>query len=297
MSTKIVAAKSGDSTNPAYKLSSADNPGSMITSVSLTGDNYNEWASEMLNALRAKKKMGFVDGTLPKPAADSVRVHHLRTQLASCRQDGQPVIDYYGKLAAMWDELYTYKPLPKSAEEFAKEREEEKIHQFVMGLDESKFGNIVNSIIDADPSPDIAQAYAKVIREEQRLHSVKSREQHEAVGFVTRRDDSSPSHQTTARRDGGDSTGLVSRPDASFLTGANRNRDRNSLCAHCGKLGHEKNFCWQIHGYPEWWTERSLRNGGRGSNRGRGSQSAGRGRGPVTAAHATSSNGSVFPDF
>lgn len=111
-----------------------------------------------------------------------------------------------------------------------------------MGLDESRFGNVVNSIIDADPSPDIAQAYAKVIREEQRLHSVKSREQHEAVGFVTRQDDSSLSHQTTACRDGGDSTGLVSRPDASFLTGVNRNRDRTSLCAHCGKPGHEKNF-------------------------------------------------------
>lgn len=54
-----------------YSLFSSDNPGSMITSVLLTGDNYNEWASEMLNALRAKKKSGFIDGSLPKPSADS----------------------------------------------------------------------------------------------------------------------------------------------------------------------------------------------------------------------------------
>lgn len=54
-----------------YNLSSADNSGAMITFVLLTGENYNDWASEMLNALRAKKKICFVDWTLPKPAADS----------------------------------------------------------------------------------------------------------------------------------------------------------------------------------------------------------------------------------
>lgn len=165
---------------------------------------------------------------------------------------------------AMWDELYIYKPIHVSAEDFAKEREEEKIHQFVMGLDESRFGNVINSIINTDPSHDLAQAYAKVIREEQRLHSTKSRDQHDAVGFVARHED-----QSQSRRDvGGDSTGLFPRPEFSSSNGANRNRDRNSLCSHCGKPCHEKNFCWQTHGYPEWWVRRTSRNGGRGTNRG-----------------------------
>jgi len=38
-----------------------------------------------------------------------------------------------------------------------------------MGLDESRFGNVICAIVDAEPMPDLAQAYAKVIREEQRL--------------------------------------------------------------------------------------------------------------------------------
>ena len=54
-----------------YALYSSDNPGAVITSVKLKGDNYNEWAMEMSNALRAKKKMGFIDGTLTKPGDDS----------------------------------------------------------------------------------------------------------------------------------------------------------------------------------------------------------------------------------
>ena len=70
--TKQVVAKQSDSmkTSP-YSLFSSDNPGTLITSVQLKGDNYNEWAIEMMNALRAKKKNGFVDGTLQKPTEGS----------------------------------------------------------------------------------------------------------------------------------------------------------------------------------------------------------------------------------
>ncbi|KAL1206989.1 hypothetical protein V5N11_029804 [Cardamine amara subsp. amara] len=41
-----------------YSLFSKDNPGSMILAAQLMGDNYAEWANEMMNALRAKKKLG-----------------------------------------------------------------------------------------------------------------------------------------------------------------------------------------------------------------------------------------------
>ena len=54
-----------------YELSSSDNPGVAISSVQLTGENYAEWASELENALRAKRKFSFIDGTLPKPTDES----------------------------------------------------------------------------------------------------------------------------------------------------------------------------------------------------------------------------------
>ena len=63
----IVAKGTESATVTPYTLSSSDNPGSMISSVMLTGENYAEWATEMLNALRAKRKMGFVDGSINKP--------------------------------------------------------------------------------------------------------------------------------------------------------------------------------------------------------------------------------------
>lgn len=43
-----------------YTLPNSNNPGALITSVLLNGENYNEWSTEMLNALQAKRKSGFV---------------------------------------------------------------------------------------------------------------------------------------------------------------------------------------------------------------------------------------------
>lgn len=235
-------------TTTPYSLFASDNPGALITYVVFTGDNYNEWSTELVNALRAKRKLGFLDGKIPKPAADDpkfelwssvnsmivgwirtsiesrvrltvtfisdshklwenlkkrfavgnkVRVHHLKEQLAACKQNGESVMDYFGRLAKMWEELDMYKPLPactcNAATEYEKEREEEKVHQFIMGLDESKFGGVCQNIISTDASIDLGEAYAKVIHEEQRLNSAKDREaQSNAVGFVAKKESWSP---------------------------------------------------------------------------------------------------------
>lgn len=227
----VTTAKSSEEATP-YSLHASDNPGAMITSVTLTGEKYNEWCSEMTNALRAKRKLGFIDSSIPKPSANDpnlevwlsvnsmivgwirssieprvrstvtfitdshklwenfkkrfsvgnrVHVHHLKSQLAKCQQDGQAVIDYFGRLSSMWEELDTYKPPPNCtcgvSSNIEQDREEEMISQFVMGLDESRFGNICTSIISSDSTLDLGEVYAKVIRDEHRLNSARDREQ------------------------------------------------------------------------------------------------------------------------
>ena len=123
-----------------YSLHASDNSGALITSVMFTGANYNDWSTELINALKAKHKLGFIDGTIPKLSIDDskfelwssvnsmivgwirssieawvrstvtfisdshklwdnlkkrfsvrnkVRIHHLKEQLSSCKQEGQ----------------------------------------------------------------------------------------------------------------------------------------------------------------------------------------------------------------
>lgn len=324
----VIAGVTGEKgASSPYSLFSSDNPGALITSVQLKGENYNEWATEMMNALQAKRKTGFIDGTLTKPpeghadlesrlsvnsmivgwlrtsieprvrstvtfitdahklwenlkerfsVGNKVRIHQLMSKLASCRQDGDAVIDYYGLLAKMWEELQTYRPPPActcdAAALYEKEREDKRVHQFVMGLDESRFGHVVTAIIEADVLPDLGKVYNKVVREEDRLNSAKSREQQQdAVGFATRREGNN----------------VDSRDDSSPQGGQNRGRDR--VCSNCGRSGHDKSACWQIIGYPEWFTERGGR-GTRGLSRGGGRSGTSRGRGQSNAAYATNAN-------
>ena len=57
-----------------YTLHSNDNPGNIITQVQLKGENYDEWQRAVWTALRAKKKFGFVDGTVKQPTEDSPEI-------------------------------------------------------------------------------------------------------------------------------------------------------------------------------------------------------------------------------
>ncbi|MCI45174.1 receptor-like serine/threonine kinase, partial [Trifolium medium] len=54
-----------------YDLNSNDNPGSIITQVQLRGENYDEWAKAMRTSLRARRKWGFVEGTVKQPDENS----------------------------------------------------------------------------------------------------------------------------------------------------------------------------------------------------------------------------------
>lgn len=53
--------------NP-YFLSTGDNPGIVLVSQPLYGNNYPTWSRSMLMALNAKNKVGFVTGAIAKPS-------------------------------------------------------------------------------------------------------------------------------------------------------------------------------------------------------------------------------------
>lgn len=53
--------------DPCY-ISQTDNPGLVLVSQLLTGDNYMAWSRSMSIALSAKNKLGFVNGKIAKPS-------------------------------------------------------------------------------------------------------------------------------------------------------------------------------------------------------------------------------------
>ena len=56
-----------ENSSSPYFLSNGDNPGVSFVGQRLTKENYSTWSRAILIALDAKSKIGFIDGSIPKP--------------------------------------------------------------------------------------------------------------------------------------------------------------------------------------------------------------------------------------
>ena len=60
-----------DPTSPYY-LNPSNHPGYVISLIILNGDNFGNWSRFCINALKAKNKLGYVNGKIVKPVADTL---------------------------------------------------------------------------------------------------------------------------------------------------------------------------------------------------------------------------------
>ena len=58
-----------DLTSPYY-LHPTDNTTSQLVSVKFNGEGFGDWKRCMLISISSKNKLGFIDGSIPKPTAD-----------------------------------------------------------------------------------------------------------------------------------------------------------------------------------------------------------------------------------
>ncbi|XP_075475891.1 uncharacterized protein LOC142514866 [Primulina tabacum] len=234
----------GKKMNSPYDLSSNDNPGNVITQVKLRGDeNYEEWARSIRTSLRARRKWGFVDGTISEPEegspeledwwtvqsmlvswirntiepdlrstishmenakdlwedieerfhiANGPRIQQIKTELNECKQHGLSMVVYYGKMKALWDELANYDQIPtctctgckcKLSAKLEKRREQEKVHQFLMGLDEGSYGTVRSNLLATEPLPTLNKVYLALAQEERMKIITRGREERgEVIG-------------------------------------------------------------------------------------------------------------------
>ena len=96
-------------------LSSSDHPGLVLVSHPLTEENYNSWSRAMRMALNGKRKLGFVDGSIPHPSDDATPDQIANWQcvndvvsswlLNSISKDIAATIIYCDSAAAIWSAL------------------------------------------------------------------------------------------------------------------------------------------------------------------------------------------------
>ncbi|WVZ13460.1 hypothetical protein V8G54_011026 [Vigna mungo] len=220
-------------------------------------------------ALRARKKFGFIDGTLLRPKEGSAdledwwtnnsllvswimntvepalrstishmevaqdlwddmkerfsimngpRIQQLKAELIECKQKGLTIIPSC-KCGLCTCNLGSM---------LEKKREEEKVHQFLTGLDEIVYTTVRSNLRAQDPLPTLNKVYSTLVQEE-RVHTVTlaKDEKREVMAFA--------------------------------VQGGSRYKDKIGgkenigTCIHCNRPGHDSESCFQIIGYPEWW--------------------------------------------
>ncbi|XP_074271559.1 uncharacterized protein LOC141595490 [Silene latifolia] len=216
-----------DSSKPSnYSYIHVKNPGTNITQVFFNGKNYDKWSRTFNLALLAKGKLGYIDGTVVKPAStatnfeawrsanalvtmwifnsidsslrnqislrpeakqvwldirhrfcqqNDARIYHLQAELVACRQGPtESLMDYYGRLTKLWDDLSEVDPLPACACNpctcnwvtiLDARRSKKRVRDFLMGLD-IRFDNARSHILGINPLPSLAIAYNRLLQEE-----------------------------------------------------------------------------------------------------------------------------------
>ncbi|GKB29773.1 retrovirus-related pol polyprotein from transposon TNT 1-94 [Tanacetum coccineum] len=171
-----------------------DEPKKDVTDdVQLKGDNYDEWSRSFRTAIRARKKFGFIDGTIERPGEKDKDIEDwwtINSLLVSwIRNTIEPslcsTISHVEIAKDLWDDikdhffvtngpriqqlksdLAGWKCVCNLGAVFEKKQEEEKVHTFLMSLDESVYGTARSNILAQDLLPNLNKVYSILIQEE-----------------------------------------------------------------------------------------------------------------------------------
>ncbi|KAK9669413.1 hypothetical protein RND81_13G127800 [Saponaria officinalis] len=148
------------------------------------------------------------------------------------------VSTYFGKLKVLWDELNNHEPLLSCScglctcdlgQAHEKRRENDRLHQFLLGLNSDYYGQLCSTLLSQDPLPSLNRAFQQAVQEE-RVRGISSSkdEKPNVLGFAIRTE------------------------------GCGRGRvDRSTrTCTYCKKSGHDVTTCFELHDIPDWWYEK-----------------------------------------
>jgi len=174
---------------------------------------------------------------------------------------------------SLWNELDNYTKVPSCtcgvAETMAKILKQEKVHQFLMGLNDGPFSTIRSQILSLDPLTALYRVFNMVQKEKHHKRIMGTRE---------------PRYETAAAF-------AVTHHGKPYRE-RQQDQGERPVCGHCAKTGHEESSCYELIGYPPGWNTRGGKNNhgiGRGSRGGERFKS-GKGRGMAS----TVGSGSAF---
>ncbi|XP_019238963.1 PREDICTED: uncharacterized protein LOC109219019 [Nicotiana attenuata] len=262
-SSTSTSSSSVEPSHPLY-LYPSDSPGTILVTKTFNGTTYGGWRRSMFIGLSyteiresvmytesAQKLWKEIEQRYGK--ANGTKVLQIRKDLASISQGPSNIASYFSRIKKLWDELaysITYPDCTCGCKEaFQKIEEEQKVHQFLMGLNET-YTSVKRNFLLMKPLPDIDSVYAMLIEDESQAevqisNSVFSPESASFSTNVQKPMNSRMQFDTTR-----EST-RVQRPFTQRINFDPTKKGNSSLmCRYCKKPGHLIENCYKLHGYP-----------------------------------------------
>ncbi|KAL4379256.1 hypothetical protein GQ457_02G035690 [Hibiscus cannabinus] len=233
--------------NPYY-LHQSDSLGMVLVSQPLVNDNYNSWKRSMVMALSAKNKLGFVDGSISAPPSTNTDLLHSWNRannmvnswiLNSVSKDIAASLLYHSTASAIWNDL---------EDRFA-QNNGPRIFQL-----KKKFGDLVQGSM----SISVYYTQLKTIWDE--LASVKPScncLQCNCGGLQKLLDDQQKELTMQFLMGLNESFATVRGQILLMDPLPNITKVTRPQCSHCGLLGHTKEKCYKLHGYPPGYGSRT----------------------------------------
>lgn len=132
-------------------------------------------------------------------------IHELKKEICRLEQGGDFLAVYYTKLKALWDELDEYVDVYEytcaAATKQARDKEVEKPHHFLMGIDTTSYGRVCSRILNAEPLPSVNKAFS-IVNQEEKRRAIPTRDEHvEGAAFAVN-DQTNPWLQSATRAKG-----------------------------------------------------------------------------------------------
>ncbi|KAG8635457.1 hypothetical protein MANES_16G040701v8 [Manihot esculenta] len=262
-----------------YQIHSSEAPGFSLVSVPLKGPNYISWSRAVQIALRAKKKLGFVNGTIKAPEPDSDDYEKWATAdsmvvswlLNAMSKDIFDAFIFSKSAKALWDELKQRYGESNGPMIYQIERDivgykqgDESVTEYYTKLKKKwdellclaplpvccetgdEYDNVKNQVLLQSPLPSINKAYSMVmsVEKQREVQTRNATSTETAVVMMARRGNNNYSDNTSSSRNNNRYSSYPRKEDK-----------KKEYCTKCKIGGHTIEDCFQINGYHGWFIE------------------------------------------
>ena len=258
-----------ESSSSPYFLSNSDNPGVSLVVQHLTEENYSTWSRAVLIALDAKTKLGFIDGTLPKPESVDHPCYFAwckcnSTVLAwlfnSVSKDLQSSVVYFKTAREVWLDLQHRFAQGNGPRIFELKREICSLTQEDLTINGyyTKFKSLWQEFAEYRTCSCGHQAEECVMSFLMGLNDTYTSVRGQILIM-----DPVPSlskvfslllqdekQRKVSKTPITEASALAVKNNGSFAKGFNKGKSGRPQCTHCGILGHVVDKCYKLHGYP-----------------------------------------------